>query len=102
MERYLNLSAWWSNIVEGVIRLGMMVGYIWGVGKMPDIARVFAYHGAEHKTINAFEAGAELTPEIVAQYSLDISLLVLHFCSPWCVFVLLSGIWSLTYGMALD
>lgn len=71
LERYLNLSAWWSNIVEGVIRLGLMVGYIWGVGKMPDIARVFAYHGAEHKTINAFEAGAELTPEIVAKYSLE-------------------------------
>lgn len=71
LERYLNLSAWWSNIAEGVIRLGLMVGYIWGVGKMPDIARVFAYHGAEHKTINAFEAGAELTPENVAKYSLE-------------------------------
>jgi uncharacterized protein YqhQ len=35
------------------------------VGRMPEIARVFAYHGAEHKTVNAFEAGAELTPESV-------------------------------------
>ncbi len=38
---------------------------------MPDIARVFAYHGAEHKTINAFEAGAEMTPEVVSQYSVE-------------------------------
>jgi len=71
LERYLNWSAWWGNLAEGLIRLGLMVAYIWGVGKMPDIARVFAYHGAEHKTINAFEAGAELTPENVARYSLE-------------------------------
>jgi uncharacterized protein YqhQ len=63
-ERYLGLSAWWGNVVEGGLRLLILVGYIWGVGRIPEIARVFAYHGAEHKTINAFEAGAELTPEI--------------------------------------
>lgn len=71
LERYLHWSAWWGNLAEGVIRLGLMVGYIWGVGKMADIARVFGYHGAEHKTINAFEAGAELTPENVAKFSLE-------------------------------
>ena len=49
------------------MRLVLLVGYIWAIGFMPDIKRVFAYHGAEHKTINAYEAGAELTPEIVAQ-----------------------------------
>ncbi|MBI2332828.1 MAG: DUF1385 domain-containing protein, partial [Chloroflexi bacterium] len=38
---------------------------------MPDIRRVFQYHGAEHKTINAFEAGAELTPEVVAKYPIE-------------------------------
>ena len=38
---------------------------------MPDIRRLFAYHGAEHKTINAYEAGAELTPELVAKFSLE-------------------------------
>jgi uncharacterized protein YqhQ len=41
------------------------------VGRIPDIQRVFAYHGAEHKTINAFEAGADLTPETVSKYSLE-------------------------------
>ena len=44
---------------------------MWGIGFMPDIARVFSYHGAEHKTINAFEAGAALTPAVVAKYSIE-------------------------------
>lgn len=70
-ERFLGWSAWWSNLLEGVIRLGLLVGYIWLVGKLPDIQRVFAYHGAEHKTINAFEAGSELTPECVSHFSLE-------------------------------
>jgi uncharacterized protein YqhQ len=68
---FLNFSMWWSNVVEGVTRLVIAVGYIWGIGRMSEIARVFAYHGAEHKTINAFEAGAELTPEVVSQYSVE-------------------------------
>jgi uncharacterized protein YqhQ len=58
-----------SNVIEGVIRMTVFVLYIWLIGKIPDIRRVFAYHGAEHKTINAYEAGAELTPEVVAGYS---------------------------------
>ncbi len=70
-ERLLGMNAWVSNLLEGVIRLGLMIGYIWGIGKMPEIERVFSYHGAEHKTINAFEAGAELTPENVSRYSLE-------------------------------
>jgi len=63
--------AWFSNFVEGCVRLFLLIGYLWLIGKMPEIQRVFAYHGAEHKTINAFEAGVELTPEIVDQYSLE-------------------------------
>jgi uncharacterized protein YqhQ len=70
-ERFLGINAWWANVIEGVIRLGLMVGYIWSIGKMPEIQRVFSYHGAEHKTINAFEAGAELTPENVSKFSLE-------------------------------
>ncbi len=68
-ERFLGWSVWWSNVAEGLIRLALLVGYIWAIGFMPDIKRLFAYHGAEHKTINAFEAGAELTPESVARHS---------------------------------
>jgi uncharacterized protein YqhQ len=64
-------SAWIGNLVEGLLRLVILIGYIWLVGRVPDIQRVFAYHGAEHKTINAFEAGADLTPETVSKYSLE-------------------------------
>lgn len=71
LERLIGINPWWSNVVEGIVRLILMVGYIWLIGKMPDIQRVFAYHGAEHKTINAFEAGADLTPENVSRYSLQ-------------------------------
>jgi uncharacterized protein YqhQ len=70
-ERYLGLNSWWSNLLEGVIRLIFLIAYICGVGKIEEIRRVFAYHGAEHKTINAFEAGVELTPENVARYPLE-------------------------------
>jgi uncharacterized protein YqhQ len=49
------------SFVEGVFRLTLIIGYMWAIGHMPDIKRVFAYHGAEHKTINAYEAGQELT-----------------------------------------
>jgi len=62
---------WVGNLLEGVLRLVLLVGYIWAIGFMPDIRRVFAYHGAEHKTINAYEAGAELTPESVAKFPLE-------------------------------
>ncbi len=69
--KYLGFSSFASNVLEGLIRLAATIGYIWAIGKMPDIARVFAYHGAEHKTINAFEDDAELTPETVSHYSLE-------------------------------
>jgi uncharacterized protein YqhQ len=70
-ERYLGWSAWWSNLLEGAIRLLLLIGYIWAIGFMPEVKRLFAYHGAEHKTINAYEAGADLTPESVAKFSLQ-------------------------------
>ena len=60
-----------SNILEGVVKLALLIGYIWAIGFVPDIKRVFAYHGAEHKTINAYEAGSELTPEKVQTFPLE-------------------------------
>ncbi len=68
IDRFIE-SAFLSNVLEGVIRLLIFVAYIWAIGQLPDIRRVFAYHGAEHKTINAYESGAELTPEVVARHS---------------------------------
>jgi uncharacterized protein YqhQ len=70
-ERSLGWNSWWSNLLEGVLRLALLVGYVWAIGFVPDIKRVFAYHGAEHKTINAYESGAELTPASVAKFPLQ-------------------------------
>jgi len=60
-----------ENIIEGIVRLALLVGYVWGIAFMPDIKRLYRYHGAEHKTINAYEAGAELTPASVARFPLE-------------------------------
>jgi uncharacterized protein YqhQ len=70
-EHYLGWSSWLNNLTEGVVRLVLLIGYIWGISFMPEVRRLFMYHGAEHKTINAFEAGAELTPGVVAQYPIE-------------------------------
>jgi len=58
-----------SNLIDGVIRLVIFVIYLGAISLMPDIRRVFAYHGAEHKTINAYEAGEPLEVEKVRKYS---------------------------------
>ena len=68
VDRWLP-SSLLSNLIEGVVRLALILLYIWAVGFIPDIRRVFAYHGAEHKTINAYEDGAPLTPQSVATYT---------------------------------
>lgn len=56
-------------LLEGIIRIAIFLGYIVLISRMEDIKRVFMYHGAEHKTINCLEAGVELTPENVDNYS---------------------------------
>src|SRR5664279_329136 len=57
------------NLVDGVIRVFIFLLYIWGISRMEDIRRVFQYHGAEHKSIFAFEDGVELTIENVRRYN---------------------------------
>jgi uncharacterized protein YqhQ len=57
------------NLVDGVIRVAVFLLYIWSISRMKDIQRVFQYHGAEHKSIFAFEAGEELSVETVRRYS---------------------------------
>jgi uncharacterized protein YqhQ len=56
-------------LVEGVLRTAIFIGYIAAISRLPDLRRVFEYHGAEHKTISCFEAGDELTPQRAARYS---------------------------------
>lgn len=58
-----------SNVIEGIIRLAVFLAYVWAIGHMADIRRVFEYHGAEHKAINAFEAGEALEPSKVARFT---------------------------------
>jgi uncharacterized protein YqhQ len=70
-EQYLGWRNLAHNLLEGAARLVLLVGYIWAIGFMPDVKRLFGYHGAEHKTINAYESGAELTPAVVAQYPIE-------------------------------
>lgn len=57
------------NAAEGVFRVGLFLGYLVLIGRTEEIRRVFAYHGAEHKTIAAYEDGEALTPERVDRYS---------------------------------
>lgn len=61
-----NLAA---NVLEGGIRLSLLIGYVWGIGRMPEIERVYGYHGAEHMTIHAYEANAPLTPESIRGFN---------------------------------
>jgi uncharacterized protein YqhQ len=56
-------------LVEGILRTAIFIGYIVVISRLPDLRRVFEYHGAEHKTISAYEAGDRLLPERAARYS---------------------------------
>jgi uncharacterized protein YqhQ len=60
----------WFVIVEGLIRVSLFILYLTLISLLPDLRRVFQYHAAEHKAINAYEAGEELEPEVVQRYSL--------------------------------
>jgi uncharacterized protein YqhQ len=57
------------NILEGIVRLAVFFLYVWGISRIKDIQRVFAYHGAEHKVINAYEGGEVLEVENIRKYS---------------------------------
>jgi uncharacterized protein YqhQ len=56
------------NVTEGLIRLALLIGYLVAISFLPDVRRVFAYHGAEHMTIHAFEHGDPLTPARIEPY----------------------------------
>src|SRR5712691_1448235 len=61
-------STLWSNLAEGLIRLGLLVGYVALIGLMPDVKRVYGYHGAEHMTIHALEPKDPMDQAHVSQY----------------------------------
>jgi uncharacterized protein YqhQ len=67
-EHFVGRNTVWSNLAEGLIRLALLVGYVALIGLMPDIRRVYGYHGAEHMTIHAWEHDDPLDPEHVGRY----------------------------------
>jgi uncharacterized protein YqhQ len=67
---FIGINATWFVIVEGLIRVTIFVLYLSLISLLPDLRRVFQYHAAEHKAINAYEAGEELEPEKVQRFSL--------------------------------
>jgi len=68
---FANDSVVIDAVIEGVLRMVLFLAYLWLIGLIPDIRRVFGYHGAEHKTINAYEAGDPLTVENVQKHSVQ-------------------------------
>jgi uncharacterized protein YqhQ len=56
------------NLAEGILRLSLLIGYVAAIGRLPEIRRVFAYHGAEHQAVHAFEAGVPLRPELASRF----------------------------------
>lgn len=68
-EHFLHSSPSLVLWVENILRTILIIGYMWAIGKMPEISSFFGYHGAEHKTINAFEAGVEMAPARVKEFS---------------------------------
>lgn len=71
LEGWLRLSPLAGALVEGGLRLAVLVGYLAAIAAAKEIRRVYGYHGAEHKTINAYEAGAKLTPKEVAKFPIE-------------------------------
>lgn len=67
--RFLKVDPFWTDMIEGVARAAVFITYIAVIGLWKDISRVFEYHGAEHKTINAWESGASLDATTVSGYS---------------------------------
>ena len=70
ITNWIGIDAGWFVIVEGLIRVTVFVLYLSVISLLPDLRRVFQYHAAEHKAINAYEAGDTLEPERVQRYSL--------------------------------
>jgi uncharacterized protein YqhQ len=66
---YFDTNSLTFNIIEGVIRLAIFIGYLKIIGMMKDIKRVFTYHGAEHKSVNAYEAGVPMEVAAIKSYS---------------------------------
>ena len=70
LETNLGLAYWMTTLIEGTLQIGLLLTYLWAIGQMPEIRRLFGYHGAEHQTIHAYEADAPLTPAAAGRFPL--------------------------------
>ncbi|HLD11262.1 MAG TPA: DUF1385 domain-containing protein [Candidatus Nanoarchaeia archaeon] len=69
IDREFSINNYFYNIIDGVVKIIIFIGYIFLISKMKDIRRVFQYHGAEHKVVNTFESKEELNIENIKKYS---------------------------------
>jgi len=95
-------GAFLFNLVDGLIRVAAFLLYIWAIGRWAEMRRVFEYHGAEHKVINAYEAGSPLRPEDVAPFSVrhprcGTSFLLIVMVLSIVVFSFIPQKWPLIY-----
>jgi uncharacterized protein YqhQ len=103
VDRWIS-SHFLVNLIEGVIRLGLLIGYMVAISYLEDIRRVFAYHGAEHMTINAYEQGLPIDVENVRKQSLQHLrcgtgfLLIVMLISVLVFLTLGRPVWYLLYG----
>jgi uncharacterized protein YqhQ len=102
LETRLGVSPVTGAFIEGLIRLALFLTYLVLIGRMADIRRVFQYHGAEHKTINAYEDGAPMTPASVARYSVQhprcgTSFLLIVMLVSIAVFSLIPKLWPFIF-----
>mgnify|MGYP002682232854 CR=1 FL=1 len=93
-------------LFEGIIRVAILVLYIWAVSRSKDVKRVFDYHGAEHKTVHAYEAGVELTVNEVRKYSrihprCGTSFLFITMIAAIIVLIIANSIWQVGFWQKL-
>jgi uncharacterized protein YqhQ len=71
LDRWVPLEGFWLHAAEGGLRLALFIGYLVLIGRLRDVKRVFQYHGAEHKSIAAYENGVEVTPESAQRFTTE-------------------------------
>jgi len=109
LKRYVADSSIGFVVIDGVIRILLVVGYIWLIGRADDIQRVFQFHGAEHKTIHAYENGDPLDVESIQRYSprhprCGTSFIIIVAMVAFLVFLLLAPlqfVWQVVARIAL-
>lgn len=109
LRRFFNDSSFAFVLLDGILRLALIVGYVWLISRSKEIQRVFEYHGAEHKTIHAYESGDPLDIDAIQRYSprhprCGTSFLIIVGMVAFFVFLLLKDldfVWQVTSRIVL-